>query len=364
MLTGSLARKGYDWWWHSFTGIDPDTGAEQPFFIEFFLCNPALGGSEPILGQLPANQAAGRRPSYLMVKAGAWGAAHKCQLHRFFGWDEVALHAGAPYEVCADDCYASDTRLLGSISISEEEAQAHPEWMCDAGSMSWDLTLDKKVAFNVGYGAGGFFRAIKAFEMYWHAEGMKTLFSGTVTLNGHRYEIRPETSYGYADKNWGRNFTSPWVWLSSCNLTSRLTGRKLENSVFDIGGGRPKVFFVPLNRKLLSAFYYEGQCYEFNFSKFWTGTKTEFSEEETETEVIWHVRQENHKAIMETEVRAAKADLLLVNYESPDGARRHRRLWNGGNGTGTVKLYLKKHGTTTLLDDLTATNIGCEHGTY
>ena len=34
----------------------------------------------------------------------------------------------------------------------------------------------------------------KEIEMYWHAQGMKTAFSGTVTVNGEVYEIRPETS--------------------------------------------------------------------------------------------------------------------------------------------------------------------------
>jgi tocopherol cyclase len=70
MLTGPLRRRGYDWWWHSFTVRDAQTGEERPFFVEYFLVNPALGGAEPVLGQLPANKAAGRRPSYVMVKAG------------------------------------------------------------------------------------------------------------------------------------------------------------------------------------------------------------------------------------------------------------------------------------------------------
>ena len=26
-LFGAQARKGYDWWWHSFTGYDAETGA-------------------------------------------------------------------------------------------------------------------------------------------------------------------------------------------------------------------------------------------------------------------------------------------------------------------------------------------------
>lgn len=43
MLVGPLAHHGYDWWWHSFTAQDAVTGEDKPFFIEFFLCNPALG---------------------------------------------------------------------------------------------------------------------------------------------------------------------------------------------------------------------------------------------------------------------------------------------------------------------------------
>ena len=78
MLHGPLGHHGYDWWWHSFTAQDVQTGAEKPFFIEFFICNPALGEEEPVLGQLPANQAEGKRPSYLMVKAGCWSAERFC----------------------------------------------------------------------------------------------------------------------------------------------------------------------------------------------------------------------------------------------------------------------------------------------
>lgn len=64
---------------------------------------------------------------------------------------------------------------------------------------------------------------------------MKTAFSGWVTLNGEEYVVKPDTCYGYADKNWGRDFTSPWVWLSSNNLVSKLTGKRLKNSVFEAG---------------------------------------------------------------------------------------------------------------------------------
>lgn len=41
MLNGPLSRKGYDWWWHSFTGYHETTGEAKSFFLEFFTCNPA-----------------------------------------------------------------------------------------------------------------------------------------------------------------------------------------------------------------------------------------------------------------------------------------------------------------------------------
>ncbi len=359
MLKGPLAKRGYDWWWHSFTAYHEKTGAAKPFFIEFFTCNPALGGENPVFGQTVEKE----KPSYLMVKCGTWGEDH-AQLHRFFGWNNVQIGTGVPFSVIAGDCYLDETKTMGTVNVSEEDAVNHAEWMCDAGSMKWHLSIKKKVAFHVGYGAAGIFRKLNAFEMFWHAEGMKTLYQGWVEYHGERYLVDPDTCYGYADKNWGGDFTSPWVWLSSCHLTSMKSGKSLQNSVFDIGGGRPKAFGIALNRKLLADFWYEGKSYEFNFSKFWTFTHTKFDCHESDTQIIWHVEQWNTIGKMVTDVTCEKKDMLLVNYEAPDGRKRHNRLWNGGNGKGIVKLYVKKHGQYELLDEVKAENIGCEYGEY
>ena len=363
MLHGPLRRQGYDWWWHSFTAVSDETGEEKPFFIEFFVCNPDLAEDTPVLGQLPENKRAGKKPSYLMVKAGCWGEDH-CQLHRFFAWKDVDIHMDAPYSVTAADCHASEEALRGSVCVTPEEAKAHPEWMCDAGEISFDLTIRKDIAFNVGYGASRPLRDVEAFAMYWHAEGMKSFYSGKIVLNGRSYTVRPESCYGYADKNWGRDFTSPWVWLSSNHLVSRKTGKQLMNSVFDIGGGRPKIYFVPLDRRLLGVFYYEGEEFDFNFSKLHLQVKTAFSFREDEEKVYWQVRQENIHAVMETEISCRKKDMLLVNYEAPDGSKKHIRLWNGGTGTGIVRLWRKTLHGTELIDEVEATHVGCEYGEY
>ncbi|KAG4087384.1 hypothetical protein H8356DRAFT_1730326 [Neocallimastix lanati (nom. inval.)] len=360
-LTRGQAKCGYDWWWHSFTGRNEKTGEEKPFFIEFFVCNPALsdGGDRPIFGQLKENREKGIKPSYLMVKVGAWGEDH-AQLHRFFGWNKVMVKGKAPFSIEAEDCFLSERETHGRVVISKEEATAHPEYMCDSGTMEWNLKIEKKIPFNVGYGASKLFRFLQLFEMFWHAEGMKTTYEGEVIYNGIKYIVKKENCYGYADKNWGKNFTSPWVWLSSNHLVSKITGKKLENSVFDIGGGRPKIAFISLPRKLLSAFYYEGRCFEFNFSKFWTMTRTRFTGYEQEDKIIWHVEQKTWNTQVVVDVECLKKDMILFNYEAPTGEKRHTRLWNGGNGVGTIKLYQNGQ----LIDEMEAKNIGCEYGEF
>lgn len=358
-LTGKLARQGYDWWWHSFTGTNPETGEKKSFFVEYFICNPYGNREKPVLGQSPVNKKEGRKPSYLMVKAGTWGN-DAAQLHKFFGIRKIELRQEPPFELVAGECYLSEDALKGSVAVSEEDAKYYKEWMCDAGSMSWSLVMDKKIAFNVGYGAGRVMRRLNAFEMFWHAEGMKTAYKGEVLWNGKKYIVSPKDSYGYADKNWGSNFTSPWVWLSSCHMKSEITGKWLDNSAFDIGGGCPKIGRFALRRKLLAAFWHEGKEYEFNFSKFWTFCRTKFECRESRSQICWHVDQKTLRYRMVTDIVCSKKEMLLVNYESPDGQKRHNRLWNGGTGRGKVQLYRGKK----LIDRIQVFNVGCEYGEY
>ncbi|MCQ2478804.1 MAG: hypothetical protein MJ091_06330, partial [Clostridia bacterium] len=107
-LYGGQAKTGYDWWWHSFTAYNRQTGEAKPFYIEFFVCNPSSGGDEPVFGQLPQNKQNGVKPSYLMVNVGTWGKS-KAQLHRFFGWNNCKVDFGTPFNISADDCVLSET---------------------------------------------------------------------------------------------------------------------------------------------------------------------------------------------------------------------------------------------------------------
>ncbi len=365
MLTGDLAEEGYDWWWHSFTGYNKKTGEAKQFFIEYYLINPALGGSEPVFGQLEENKELGIRPSYMMVKAGAVGKKG-VQLHRFFGWDDVSVSEADSFAVSAGDCECTENHIVGSIKLTKKEAKEHPEYMCDGGSMSWDLYIDKQIAFNVGMGTDRVVRELARYEMAWHAEGIKSAYGGTVTLGKDEYVVRPEDCYGYADKNWGSNYTIPWIWLSSNDIVSRISGKRLENTAFVIGGGRPKVGNVEIEGELLGALWLEGTPYEFNFAKAHTLPKTQFRVVEGKNKVTWKIIQQTPTTKMYTSIECLKTEMINNNYESPNGYIIHDKLWLGGTGTGYVKIYergfegLKPEWK--LVDYLEVSSCGCEYG--
>jgi tocopherol cyclase len=362
MLKGALSKFGYDWWWHNFTGYNRETGEAKTFFVEYFVCNPALGGNKAILGQLPANQAKHIKPSYSLIKVGAWGKNAK-QIHNFYPIADFSCPMDS-LDVKIGDCTLSETSMKGKCSVTPEEALEHPEYMCDAGKMSFDVTINKMISYDVGYGASKLFRTLNLFEMFWHAQGIKTAYSGEVILDGIVYDIIPDKCFGYADKNWGSDFTSPWLWISSCNMRSLITGQVLNNSVIEVGGGRPKVLGISLERKLLIGMYYEGKMYDYNFSKFWTRTKVNFEFSEGEKFNTWKVNACNKDSMMELTLQCPKDEMLLINYESPSGEKNHNRLWNGGTGYGELKLY-KSHGKEkVLIDHIEMKNAGCEYGEY
>lgn len=352
MLQGKFQKRGYDWWWHSFTGTDVETKEEKTFFIEFFIVNPKLMQLEPVLGMEQ------RKPSYLMIKCGAWGK-EPVQLHRFFSMKDVTV-TKFPIEIEAQNCYLSEERLKGFVKVEKP----NEENMTDAGEMSFDLKINKSLPYNVGYGTSALFRKLKAFQMYWNVSGMKTGYTGNITLNGRTYQVQDETSYGYADKNWGSDFTSPWVWLSSNHIVRKSTMKEVSNSAFDIGGGRPKVFFIPFKRKLLGAYALDEYKMEFNFSKFWHRTKTRFQFGETKKCCRWIIEQKDRKHKIVTRIECPKEEMLWVHYESPDGMRKHKKLWNGGTGYGSIEIYEKNAGSYQLKDEFICDHVGCEYGEY
>ena len=83
--------------------------------------------------------------------------------------------------------------------------------------------------------------------------------------------------------------------------------------------------------------------------------------EEGEEIHTWTVNASNKNSYIELTLHCRRDEMLLVNYEAPNGLKLHNRPWNGGTGYGELKLY-KKDGT--LIDDVKLENAGCEYGEY
>lgn len=346
-------KKGYDWWWHSLVAENSSTGVLEPFFIEYYIVNPGLGGKDPIFGQIPGKP---QKPSYAMIKAGKWGEG-KSQIHNFWGCNDF----NASYkkmDVQIADNFANETALKGSVSLSPKEAKDKPWYMSDAGEMSWDLSADKEISYSVGYGASALFRKWELFSMFWHIEGMKTRYSGTITYNGEIYNVKPETSFGYQDKNWGADYTNPWIWLS-CNNFKDSEGKLLKKTSLDIGGGNPRLKGINFGEKILVGFSYEGKLYEFNFSYIFF-QKQKWNCWVDDKNVYWDVDVSNRTHRLNISFSCPKETMLLVNYENPAGVKEHKQLWNGGYASGTLELIQKKDSKT--ICRLKGDMGGCEYG--
>jgi hypothetical protein len=363
MLAGRRACHGYDWWWHSFVGINAKSGEPQPFFIEYFVINPALGNTTVVPGQLAANKAKGVRPSYAMIKAGLWGDGRKAQIHNLYPISDFSADRSR-MDVRIGTNIATESHLSGSVSLRSEVASAHPELMSDPGEMSWDLKAEKVLSYSVGYGASRLFRTIDAFQMYWHVAGMLTRYEGRIACNGAEYRVERESSCAYQDKNWGSDYTNPWVWLNCNSFSRRGTGRKLERTSLVVGGARPVVFGRALPRRLLVAFYCEGDLHEFNFSKFWTASRQRFDCPVSADTVEWNIDAWNRRTRVEIHFSCPRATMLSVNYENPSGEKRHNALWNGGYASGSVRLSRRTASGWDEVGTFDGEYGGCEYGEH
>ncbi|KAJ3380341.1 hypothetical protein HDU84_006014 [Entophlyctis sp. JEL0112] len=353
-----LMTEGYDWWWHNLVAVSRADGSLKPFFIEYYVVNPGLAQPAPIFGMNGT-----QKPSYALITAGTWGKDAR-KINNFYPVSQFHVDESKLDVTIGQNNTATETAIVGSVSMSEEAAMSHPEYFSDAGSIAWNLKAEKILSFDPGYPLSPIPRRSALFEMFWYVKGMRTRYSGTIEYNGQIYDVFPNSSYGYQDKNWGTEYTNPWIWLSTNKLVSRKTGKQLEYSSLDCGGGNPIVAGVPLGLKLLVAFYYEGKLYEYNFSKFDSIVYPEVKV--LEDKVTWRVSAVGLFSKVELDFWAPKDTMINIRYESPrDGQIKHKKLWNTGYAQGTVRLYERRlGGRWRLVDTLDGDMGGAEYGEY
>lgn len=362
MLQGSLAKKGYMRWWHSFTGVHPETKEERTFFIEYMVVNPALGKDLPIWGQHPYYKKRGIKPSYAMIKVGVFpdaSGSNGKQLHGFYPISSF-IAAQNPLHIEIENCMLSETRIEGSVEVTAKEA-SHRFLMTDAGYMQWNLEIHKTIACHTGIIAGPISSALGGLTSFWHGEGIRTFFRGTITLDDVTYQVSTENCYGYADKHWGRSYNTPWLQLASCNLLSERTGKELKHSAFALDGCCPKFLCFPLRRKLMLQLTYTGEDFEYHFSRPGNFSRCKWKVKETNKRFIWHIKAQNKTSVIKISLSCMKDSMMPLNYETPAGSRFKRPLLAGGCGTGTIAIYRRVSGGLQWIDTLTVGNTLCEY---
>lgn len=355
MLQGSLTKRGYVRWWHSFSGTEPETGKTRTFFVEIFVVNPGLGQERPILGWRPRSKRHGPRPSYVMVKAGVFpdesGEGGR-QLHTFYpisaleatGTPLVMRLTGDDASPCQKgDCLYSEDRLKGFVYVTQEEAR-HRSFMADAGYMEWDLTVLKELSCHTGIRGGKLFQSLHLLDSYWHGEGIRSYFKGSVTLDDVIYEVTPELSYGYADKHWGRRFDRHWFQFACGCLESSRSEGQLRHSALALTAFSPRFLCFSLRRRFLVQLTYMDEDFECSRCK--------WEAKETENRYIWHILAQNKDVVIKISGSCTKWELLQLRYESPDGKRVKSPLQAGSGGIGTLQFYRKTPQGRELRDSL------------
>ena len=355
LLCGSLSKRGYMRWFHSFSGLQPATGERRVFFIEYLIMNPSLGQNKPVLGQLPYNRRHSIKPSYLMMKVGAFSGdagSPAVELNAYYPLTELKV-AFRPLIMQFGGNFYSEQRIYGCVEVPHDNARRKSH-MTNEGYMVWDLEVYKSIACHTGGLANPFLSALSALDTFWHAEGIKAQYRGSVTLNGIPYEITSDDSYGYADKHWGSCFNRPWLQLSSCDLISERTGRKLKNSALAVDGFCPRFLFIPLKRKLLFQLTYEKEDYEFNFSPFRRECKWKLTE--SNKRFIWQIIAQNKDAVVKLSLCSLRQEMLALHYESPDGVLPDKLLGNG-SGIGKILLYRRTGSELELIDTISIAHL-------
>ena len=372
MLKGSLKKNGYDSWRLVFSAFCDQTGEERTFFIEFFVINPALSPKECVLGfknRLPSSEAdlqyalAGTQaalnanqeqlvqPCYAMARAGCLGVNGK-QMSCYYPTEQIYTgKSGFIISVGSGDkaCTLNDKSSVGNIRVSYADLNEYPEMLCNAGSITWNIQFERNVAFVPDYSSK---------VSSWAVLGANCTCNGMVTLDGESYTIIPEKSYGYFDKSWGRDFVFPFFHLNASNLTSIISGKRLEKSCFVVNG-------VYEDRLSVLALIDDNDIeFHADKSKRYSGTYecTEMPEDEDGVKVHWSVSVHNKKYVLDIDVFCHTDAMFVRDYESPAGGRKVLKLLGGGTGTGEIRLYKQIRKNLELIEHATVSNATCEFG--
>lgn len=368
VLRGKLRQQGFERWRYVFSAFSKITGQERTFFIELYMVNPGVSPKAAVLSQksrlalsesdlqyaLSGNATAAHAndeievlPSYVLVKAGAFGTGGK-QMNKFLASAQFAYVKNSD-AFKAGDCLFGAHALSGTVRVTAQDLRVRPELLCNDGAMSWDLKFE---------------RAIESVPLYrrkntlWLPLGIKSLFSGSVLLDGQEYVVLPKSSNGYIDKSWGMTPNSPYFHISSAKMTSIISGKPMLNSCISVEG--------EFGGKLCAALFFEGVKYTVENRKIFRKNAiihdcSQISDSVEGEKVHWSVSIHKGKFVIDLDVFCRGRDMFIRDYEMPHGKRCLLKIL-GGVGNGEIRVYKRTGKNLELLEHANVYDAICEFG--
>lgn len=376
----SLDKSTLVWVRFVMTGIN-SAGRETVFFVELQSVNPLSSPNEAVLGYkntvkinpddlqsalalTPSASSIGlddiREPSYIAVRAGTLGAGAK----QMVSYDCASrLETSKEYVATVSGCTFTDDALKGSISLTDIELAAHPEYLCQSGEIKWDVKYRCDVPFH---------SLFKKQSNRWMPLGAKALFTGSIVLDGEKYEISGGKSHGYIDFTEARKsvlkhtIPIPHFHISSCFLTSHITGRVMTDSCVVVHGlygvnSDSAAIAIKLGDKIIAVPGAKG------------GVRTiaecvEAAADEDGQRLHWSMSVDlkgtvpYNKYVIDVDVMCHTKLLSVRNIELPEGHRRVMRLLAGGDGVGSVRLFQHVKKDLELIEEAHMASVLCEFG--
>ncbi|MBQ5780828.1 MAG: hypothetical protein IIW10_02625 [Spirochaetaceae bacterium] len=361
MLKGSYCNTGFDSWWHSFSGVNTETGEEKTFFVEYIVLNPSLSPDKVVFGQKEDNLLYKVNPSYLMVKAGECGKNGK-ELNNFYSYPDFSVNP-RHLDILIGSCRMNKLTLSGSVFVNDKEAKFLPECMTDAGSMRWDLKMLKNCSYIPDNTSPWKNRVFHLSDTNIFVQGLSCEFEGTVIYDDAQYEVRRETSHGYAEKRWGKAFPKFSARFYSSDLTNMISGQKMKDSALFFWGLTGK--FHGSNRKRKSFLYLKlnEKVLEFNFLKDKSSAfaNVEMADNNEDENIHWVISAESKKNIVDIHIYSPKDSVSNLHHESPISAQVCEDALYSLNCHGEIKIFLKDRHQLELLDHIQFGHGGCEY---
>lgn len=369
-LTGSKKKFGINYWRFFFNAHDKNSAAEQMFYIELEMLNPWLSPDKTVLGYksrvavkaedlqyaLAGTQSAASlktenivQPSYCAIRVGKFGKNGK-QLCSYFPIKDFNFKQKG-LEVSVGENIFTDNLLKGSVSITEEELTSAPEYMCDFGTASWNISYLINKAMDNGFNKNGY---------RWFPAGLNTSFKGSIVFDGCEYVIDPAKCYGSMERYWGKSLMEPWFHISSSNLVSNITGKTLFGASFNVQGVYDGHVSFTGNIDETEIIFAADSSNK--YQDLWQCTQMPEVEEIDENRIHWSVSIHNKSWIIDIDVFCKINELTNRNIELPEGQRKVLNLLEGGSGTGEIKIYKKIKNNLEQVEFAKINNCICEFG--